>query len=182
MGYFDMLETPVEDIAVGFGIPNGEYEVTLTEISEIEKKENKGKAVVIKFTVDPGQPNAGKSHQQWVSVPDPSITQDREKLMNLASMMKQWLMNIGVPEGMVGEFDASNPEHADGVIGNTGTLKLRPQKNNPNYQNAAFYLDEVNKESGFEAQADKNAASLISNVEVPKSDEDMFGADGDFKF
>lgn len=170
MGYFDDLETPVEDIAVGFGLPNGEFEVTITEVTLVEKKDDKGQAVVIKFTVDPGNDNAGKSHQQWVSVPSRAVHGD--KLMTFASMMKQWLMNIGVPEGMVGEFDATNVDHTDAIVGNTGILKLRPQKNNPNYQNASFFLDEDN--AGGMPESGASDVSVPSAKPTPEAAEPEF--------
>lgn len=176
MGYFDDLETPVEDIAVGFGLPNGEYEVTITEVSVVNKKNDKGQAVVIKFTVDPGQANAGKSHQQWVSVPSRAV--HGEKLMTFASIMKQWLMNIGVPESMVGEFDASNHDHTDAIIGNMGVLKLRPQKNDPNYQNAQFFLEEDSTRVMEPAGPGVSSVSVNATPDAAKADMDF----SDFKF
>lgn len=169
MGYFDELETSVEDIPVGFDLPNGEHEVIVSEVTEVDKKDG-GKAVVIKYVVQ-GGPLAGRNQQQWLTVPDRSM--ETKKQMTFASFLKQGLMNIGVPEGMVGDFNAKDPDHLDMVIGNFGILKIQPQKSNPEYKNLTFFLD------------DDHVApepSGVSDVTVPSTSSATPNAEADSGF
>lgn len=168
MGLFDSLATPVEEIHVGFGLPNGEFEVRVSEINLVEKKDGKGSSVVIKYTVEPGHALAGKTHDQWLTVPDPAI-HGAEKAMTFATFLKQGLMNIGVPEGAIAVFDPENPDHTDQVIGNTGVLKLKPQKSNPQYQNVNFYLDEDQKSE----QSGVSDVQVPSNTPTPAASEEL---------
>lgn len=169
MGYFDDLETSVEDIPVGFDLPNGEHEVIVSEISEVDKKDG-GKAVVLKYVVQEG-PLAGRNQQQWLTVPDASM--DAKKQMTFASFLKKSLMNIGVPEGMVGDFDAKDPDHLDMVIGNFGILKIQPQKSNPEYKNITFYLDSDHIAPEY---------SGVSDITVPSTSSATPNAEADSGF
>lgn len=169
MGYFDELETSVDDIPVGFDLPNGEHEVIVSEVTEVDKKDG-GKAVVIKYVVQ-GGPLAGRNQQQWLTVPNRSM--DAKKQMTFASFLKQGLMNIGVPEGMVGDFNAKDPDHLDLVIGNFGILKIQPQKSNPEYKNITFFLEEDHKAP---------EPSGVSDVNVPSTSSASPSAEADSGF
>jgi hypothetical protein len=143
MGYFDALETPVEDIHVGFGLPNDEYEVIISGIKLVENKEKGRDSIVTDFTVTEGKLN-GKKHTEWTTIPQ----RGNQHIEIQASVMKAFLLSIGVPEGMLAEFDAENEDHKEAVVGNTGILSLKPQKKDPQYSQATFKLHDEAHESG----------------------------------
>lgn len=152
MGFFDNIATPVEDIPAGYGLPNNTYEVVLSDISEREQSYDDGHTenkLLIEFTVTEGELE-GMKHTVWLTQPDEDNpkTDKNGKLLwkTQASIGKNWLLNIGVPENELGNFTAE--EGKDALVGNTGTLKLTAQKSNPEYQNASFKLDEEQLESG----------------------------------
>lgn len=147
MGAFDDIETPVDKIPVGFGLPNGKYHVTVKTAKPMTKK-NGAHSMVLKLVVDDGD-LLGSSHDWWLTKPERQFAngkneQEKTKnLMSTASFLKKALMELGVPPTEMADFEFDQ-EHADQFIGLTGIVNIfqtNAQKNS-NYQSVEFQLDE----------------------------------------
>lgn len=167
MGLFDEYDTPVDEIPTGFGLPNAVYEVTLTDIKKYVH--NEVPFIIAEFTVTSGK-LSGKKHTEWINIPQKSNTK-LDKNNNPvrdthASVLKTWLKNIGVPEDQMETFNPDGDDK-DGVVGNWGTLELKPQKGNPQYQNASFKLDEDSEPSGV-SEVELNTEGADNNIDLSK--------------
>lgn len=147
MGAFDDIETPVDKIPVGFGLPNGKYHVTVKTAKPMTKK-NGAHSMVLKLVVDDGD-LLGSSHDWWLTKPERQFAngkneQEKTKnLMSTASFLKKALMELGVPPTEMADFEFDQ-EHADQFVGLTGIVNIfqtNAQKNS-NYQSVEFQLDE----------------------------------------
>lgn len=147
MGAFDDIETPVDKIPVGFGLPNGKYHVTVKTAKPMTKK-NGAHSMVLKLVVDDGD-LLGSSHDWWLTKPERQFAngkneQEKTKnLMSTASFLKKALMELGVPPTEMADFEFDQ-EHADQFVGLTGIVNIfqtNAQKNS-NYQSVEFLLDE----------------------------------------
>lgn len=147
MGAFDDIETPVDKIPVGFGLPNGKYHVKIKTAKPMTKK-NGAHSMVLKLVVDDGD-LLGSSHDWWLTKPERQFAngkteQEKTKnLMSTASFLKKALVELGIPATEMAEFDFDQ-EHADQFIGLTGIVNIyqtNAQKNT-NYQSVDFQLDE----------------------------------------
>lgn len=174
MGAFDDIETPVDKIPVGFGLPNGKYHVTVKTAKPMTKK-NGAHSMVLKLVVDDGD-LLGSSHDWWLTKPERQFAngkneQEKTKnLMSTASFLKKALMELGVPATEMADFEFDQ-EHADQFIGLTGIVNIfqtNAQKNS-NYQSVEFQLDEDQEGPVGPSDVDLDAIMGGSNDSVSVS-------------
>lgn len=131
MGFFDEYETEIEKIPTGFGLPIGTYPVVLSDTKKFTKKDG-NEATVLTFTVDTMNDPEGRSGKEdiWLNKP---VKGDKNADIN-ARIGKQTLLEIGIPESALGEFDADRDK--DKVVGTTGVLNITAGKDG--YTNKKF--------------------------------------------
>ena len=152
MGLFNDIETPIEDIEVGMQqIKAGGYEFQLTEIDFKEFDSNHASmpnqaAVIFKLTILDGdhESEIGKDYDVFCRVPNEA--EQGEKAAMFASMLKQNMLQFGVPESRLGKWDPENPDDVDAIIGVVGKGNLVVNKKNSAYLN--LYNFKLTEESG----------------------------------
>jgi hypothetical protein len=136
MGFFDDYETPVDQIPTGFGLPIGVYPVILTEIKNHEKEDGT-KSVILTFTVDTLNDEEGRKGKEdiWLTKP----VKGAKNAEIHASVGKQWMQAIGVPDSVMAERGFDLVEYKDSVVGASGVLKVKAGKDG--YTKKEFILD-----------------------------------------
>jgi hypothetical protein len=126
MGFFDEYDTPVDKIPTGFGLPVGVYPVILTEVKNHVKEKDGTKSVILTFTVDTVNDEEGRAGKEdiWLTKP----VKGAENAAIHASIAKQWMLAIGVPESVMAEDGFDLVEQKDAVIGIEGVLKVKAGK------------------------------------------------------
>lgn len=136
MGFFDDLETEVEDIPTGFGLPIGTYPVILTDIKKHVKEGTGAESTIVTFTVNTAEDEDHRSGREdiWLTKP---VKGDKNFNVQL-SVGKQWLDAIGVPiEDMKRkDFELYNPDEKEKYLGLEGVLKVTA--GNKGYTRKAF--------------------------------------------
>lgn len=157
-GFFDDIETPVEEIPTGFGLPIGSYPVILTEVKK-HTKEDGTESTILTFTVNTAEDEEHRSGKEdiWLTKP----VKGDKNAGTYASIGKQWFTDIGVPLSVMGQdgFDLVNVK--DSVIGTEGVLKVTA--GNKGYTKKAFKKTaEVSgvSESGVTVPANKQEEEL----------------------
>lgn len=151
-GLFDDIETSVEDIEVGLPrIKPGAYEFQITDITFKEFADDHATmagqaAVIIEYTVIDGDESSelGKTYDSFCRIPSQSAQGDKAPMF--ASILKQNLMQIGIPESQLKRWDPENPDDLEAVIGGIGTGRIVKNKKNATYDN--LYDFTLTEESG----------------------------------
>jgi hypothetical protein len=135
MGFFEDYDTPVEDIPTGFGLPIGVYPVILTEIKN-HVKEDGTKSTIITFSVNTVEDEKARSGKEdiWLTHP----VKGAKNAAVHASIGKQWMKDIGVPESVMAEEGFDLVEQKDSVLGTEGILKVTAGKEG--YTKKAFSI------------------------------------------
>jgi len=146
MGFFDDLETSVEDIPTGFGLPIGTYPVILSEIKR-HKKEDGTKSNILTFTVDTANDEDARSGKEdiWLTVP---VKGDKNAAV-YASIAKSTFLSIGVPLEDMAKPGWDIWEEREKYVGVEGVLKVTA--GNKGYTKKAFTLNA--EESGVSEMA-----------------------------
>ena len=155
MGMFDDIETPVENIetdAFGHRIKPGGYEFQISDIvfkefgSDHASMPNQ-KAVIFELTVVDGdhEDEVGHTFSSFCRLPNES-EQGAEKAAMFASILKQNMLQFGIPESRLGKWDPENPDDIDAILGLVGTGKIAINKKNKDYDN--LYNFTLTEESG----------------------------------
>ena len=135
MGFFDDLETNVEDIPTGFGLPIGTYPVILSEIKR-HKREDGQRSNILTFTVDtPNDEDGGfRSGKEdiWLTVP---VKGDKNAAV-YASIAKATFLSIGVPLEDMAKPGWDIYEEREKYVGTEGVLKVTA--GNKGYTKKAF--------------------------------------------
>lgn len=95
MGFFDEIETPVDEIPVGFGLPIGTYPVVLTEIKR-HKREDGQKSLILTFTVDTVNDEDHRSGKEDIWLTKPKAGDKNASVY--ASIAKQTFLSLGITE------------------------------------------------------------------------------------
>lgn len=146
MGFFDDLETNVEDIPTGFGLPIGTYPVILSEIKR-HKKEDGTKSNILSFTVDTANDEDHRSGKEdiWLTVP----VKGDKNAATYASIAKATFLSIGVPLEDMAQKGWDIYEEREKYVGVEGVLKVTA--GNKGYTKKAFTLSA--EESGVSEMA-----------------------------
>lgn len=160
MGFFDELETSVEDIPTGFGLPIGTYPVILSEIKR-HKKEDGTKSNILKFTIDTAADEDHRSGSEdiWLTKP----VKGDKNAATYASIAKQTFLSIGVTLEEMAEDGWDIYENREKYIGVEGILKVTA--GNKGYTKKAFTLnaDESGVSEMAGATADKAEVEFDPN-------------------
>lgn len=150
MGLFGGISTAVEDIQTGVRIKPGPYEFQLTEVSYLEFDESNEKmpnqqAVIFKLTVIDGEPSEiGKEYSAFCRIPNEEEQGDKAEMFG--SILKQNMLQFGIPESKLGTWDPENPDDVDAIVGITGTGTIKVNKKNSDFDN--LYNFKITEESG----------------------------------
>ena len=162
MGFFDDLETSVEEIPTGFGLPVGVYPVVLTDIKK-HVKEGGGESTILTFSVNTAEDEDHRSGKEdiWLTKP----VKGDKNFNTYASIGKQWFNNIGVTlEDMSSkDFELYNPDVKEKYVGVEGVLKVT--EGNKGYTKKAFV--KTAGESGVSEMA------TAGNVPAEKSEAEF---------
>ncbi len=102
-----------------FGLPDGDHKVVISDV--VVKESSKGTTgLQITFS----DPATGKSVSMWNTIP----VKDDPNAERNASYLKMTLRNLGVPE------DRMNSVRKEDLVGQDALIRVRPQKNNPDYK------------------------------------------------
>lgn len=125
MGFFDEIETPVDQIPTGFGLPIGVYPVLISDVKN-HKKEDGTESVIISFTVDTVNDEDGRSGKEdiWLTKPK----RGDKNAATYASIGKQWMLAIGIPLSVMSEDDFELVDQKDNLLGTSGVLKVTAGK------------------------------------------------------
>lgn len=120
MGFFDDIETPVDEIPTGFGLPIGTYPVVLTDIKGHEKDGKE--STLIEFTVNTAEDEDHRAGKETIWITKPSKGDKNAAVY--ASIGKQWFTEIGVPLDVMKQdgFDLVNVKGS--LIGTEGVLSV----------------------------------------------------------
>ncbi len=145
-GFFEDYDTPVDQIPTGFGLPLGVYPVILTEVKN-HQKEDGTKSVILTLTVNTVEDEDARSGKEdiWLTKP----VKGAKNAAVHASIGKQWLKDIGVPDSVMAAPGFDIVEQKDSVIGTEGILKVTAGKDG--YTKKAFSL--IAGESGVSESA-----------------------------
>lgn len=151
MGFFDELETSVEDIPTGFGLPIGTYPVILSEIKRHTREKDGQKSNILTFTVDTANDEDHRSGKEdiWLTKPvkgDPNFG-------TYASIAKATFLSIGVSLEEMSEKGWDIMDHKEKYVGVEGILKVTA--GNKGYTKKAFTLNA--EESGVSEMAGATA-------------------------
>lgn len=147
MGFFDDWETPVDEIPTGFGLPIGVYPVVLTDVKKHVKEDTNAESTLLEFKVNTLEDEKGRTGSEtvWLTKPVKGATNSEIH----ASVGKQWMLDIGVPESVMAEKGFDLVEQKDSVIGTEGVLKVTEGKKG--YTNKKFIRNQ--DESGVSDMA-----------------------------
>lgn len=150
MGFFDELETSVEDIPTGFGLPIGTYPVILSEIKR-HKREDGQKSNILTFTVDTANDEEHRSGKEdiWLTKP----TRGDKNAAVYASIAKATFLSIGVTLEEMAQDGWDIYDDREKYIGVEGILKVTA--GNKGYTKKAFTLNA--EESGVSEMAGATA-------------------------
>lgn len=159
-GFFDELETSVEDIPTGFGLPIGAYPVILTEIKR-HKKEDGTKSNILTFTVDTVNDEDHRSGKEdiWLTKP----VKGDKNAATYASIGKATFLSIGVSLEEMAEDGWDIYDNREKYVGVEGILKVTA--GNKGYTKKAFTLnaDESGVSEMAGATADKAEVAFDPN-------------------
>lgn len=146
MGFFDEIETPVDQIPTGFGLPIGVYPVLLSDIKN-HKKEDGTESAIISFIVDTVNDEDGRSGKEdiWLTKPK----RGDANAATFASIAKQWMLAIGVPLSVMSEDGFELVDQKPNLVGVSGVLKVTAGKKG--YTKKEFTLNA--EESGVSESA-----------------------------
>lgn len=152
LGFFDDLETSVEDIPTGFGLPIGVYPVILSEIKR-HKREDGQRSNILTFTVDTVNDEDHRSGKEdiWLTVP---VKGDKNAAV-YASIAKSTFLSIGVSLEEMSQPGWDIFEERERYIGTEGVLKVTA--GNKGYTKKAFSKNA--EESGVSEMAGAAPAS-----------------------
>lgn len=150
MGFFDELETSVEDIPTGFGLPIGTYPVILSEIKRHQREDGQ-KSNILTFTVDTANDEEHRSGKEdiWLTKP----TRGDKNAAVYASIAKATFLSIGVTLEEMAQDGWDIYEDREKYIGVEGILKVTA--GNKGYTKKAFTLNA--EESGVSEMAGATA-------------------------
>lgn len=154
-GLFGDIETDVEDIEVGLTkhrVKPGGYEFQITDVTFLEFDENHAKfpnqaAVIFELTVTDGDHDdeIGNTYSAFCFKPN-AAEQGEEKAKMYASILKQNMLQFGIPESRLAKWDPENPNDVDAIMGLVGTGQIKQNKKNPDFDN--LWNFELTEESG----------------------------------
>ncbi len=146
MGFFDEIETPVDEIPTGFGLPIGTYPVVLTDIKR-HKREDGQKSNILTFTVDTAADEDHRTGKEdiWLTKP---VAGDKNAA-TYASIAKATFLSIGVTLEEMSADGWDIFDDREKYIGTEGVLKVTA--GNKGYTKKAFSLNA--EESGVSEKA-----------------------------
>lgn len=153
MGLFDDQSTDVENIAIGFDVPAGEYEFEITDVEL--KKFSEGKledqqALIFELTVVNECDEEGMTFDHFLVIPN-ERKQDVKAVRRNRSNLKQALLWYGIPESQLNRWDPTDQDQKEMVLEKRGMGVL---KKNGAYTNlTSFELTEQSGVSNTEASA-----------------------------
>lgn len=150
MGLFDNISTAVEDIQTGVRIKPGPYEFQMSDVTYLEFGDDHEKmpnqsAVVFKLTVIDGEESEiGKDYSAFCRIPNEEEQGDKAAMF--ASILKQNMLQFGIPESKLGSWNPEDQDDLDALIGITGTGTIKVNKKNSDFDN--LYNFKLTEESG----------------------------------
>jgi hypothetical protein len=168
MGAFDKLSTPVDQLQTGIRVKPGSYEFQITDITYMEFDENHERmpnqeAVIFELTVtaaDDGlESEIGKKYSAFCRYPNEE-EQGKEKAEMFGSILKQNMLQFGIPESKLETWDAENQDDVDAILGLVGTGRIAINKKNKDFDN--LYNFELTEESGVSSLATDNATGQFN--------------------
>lgn len=134
MGFFDDIETPVDEIPTGFGLPVGVYPVVLTDVKNYRNDEKNTDSVLLEFTVNTAEDEDHRSGKETIYLTKP--VRGDKNAATYASIGKQWFTDIGVPLEVMADPNFDLAASKGSVIGTEGVLKVTA--GNKGYTKKAF--------------------------------------------
>lgn len=159
MGLFDGIQTAVEDIQTGVRIKPGPYEFQLTDATYLEFDEAHEKmpnqaAVVFELTVIGGDEESeiGKKYSAFCRIPNEE--EQGEKSAMFASILKQNMLQFGIPESKLATWNPEDQDDLDAVIGITGVGTIKVNKKNSDFDNLyGFKITEESSAGAFDSDS-----------------------------
>jgi len=162
MGMFSGIATPVDEIQTGQRIKPGAYEFQLTDVTFLEFDESHDSmpnqaAVIFELTVVGGdiESEIGKKYTAFCRLPN-EAEQGKDKSEMFGSILKQNMLQFGIPESKLESWDAEDPDDVDAILGLTGVGVIKVNKKNKDYDN--LYNFKLVEESGA-SEFDSNTAT-----------------------
>lgn len=142
MGLFDKLGTPVEDIPTSYEIKDGGYQFQIEDMTvkvfDDDHATMPGQtAIMVKLMIIDGdnETEIGKTFTDFLRIPDPDL--QGKTAAFYASNLKAHLLQFGVPEGVLEDFDPEDEDHKALIVGAVGTGSLKT--NNKGFQNLSSF-------------------------------------------
>lgn len=152
MGAFSGLSTPVAEIQTGVRVKPGAYDFQQTDVTFLEFDSDHDSmpnqsAIIFELTVIDGdlESEIGKKYTAFCRLPNEE-EQGKEKAEMFGSILKQNMLQFGIPESKLEDWDPENPDDIDAIIGLTGHGVIRINKKNKDFDN--LYKYELTEESG----------------------------------
>jgi len=145
MGLFDKISTPVDEIQVGSRVKPGAYEFQQSDVTYLEFDENHEKmpnqaAIIFELTVTDGDnpSEIGKKYTAFCRIPNEE-EQTKEQFEMFASILKQNMLQFGIPESKLESWDPEDPDDVDAIIGLIGRGRIAVNKKNKDFDNLYNY-------------------------------------------
>lgn len=170
MGMFSKLATPVDEIQTGVRIKPGPYEFQLSDVTHLEFDEShetmpNQEAVIFELTVVGGdlESEIGKKYTAFCRYPNED-EQGSDKAEMFGSILKQNMLQFGIPESKLEDWDPENPDDVDAILGLTGAGVIKVNKKNADYDN--LYNFKLLEESGVSAMGgtDSNTGTFDADA------------------
>jgi hypothetical protein len=140
LGLFSGLSKPVEEISTSNRVKPGSYEFQITDITHLEFDANhqsmpNQEAVVFELTIIDGdnESELGKKFSQFLRYPNEE--EQGEKAEMFGSILKGFMLAVGIPESKLETWDPENPDDVDALIGARGTGRIAVNKKNKEFDN-----------------------------------------------
>lgn len=164
MGLFAGMSKPVEEIETTNRVKAGGYTFQITDITHLEfgsehQSMPNQEAVVFELTVVDGdnEDQFGKKFSQFLRYPN---EEEQGELADMfASILKKFMLDIGIPESKLGDWDPENPDDIDALLGISITGQIKVNKKNKDYDNL-YNVKVVDEESGA---SDLNVETNVGN-------------------
>lgn len=128
MGFFDQFNTTAEAVSTNpFFVPTNDYNVAITAAEN--KTFSDIPYLMIDFTIADGSHAGKKASTMLRLIPwtqaERAAEGDYETMnMRLLSSYKKTLLELGIAEAMLNQFDPRNPQHLSKLLGIRGTGRI----------------------------------------------------------
>lgn len=153
MGAFSGLSKPVEEIETSSRVKQGAYTFQITDVTHLEFGSDHAtmadqEAVIFELTIIDGdnEDQFGKKFTSFNRYPNEEV-QGADKAEMFGSILKQAMLQFGIPESKLEDWDPENPDDVDAILGIVGTGQIKVNKKNKDYDNL-YNFKIVEEESG----------------------------------